>query len=407
MITSGGTLIRLERWLSVVLLGPSAPPGGARLALQQVSVDGDARLLQDFEVSEPPSREYLRELADKIDQEAREDAESLGWTSQQYRVDARDRQGGKQVGSLALRYMASTLALDAPGFGALPNPGQRGQGQFSMNQIDNAYKTLILGIGMAFDQMNRSNMRTENILDKMSHSITRTFDLMEEAAERRSEREALAAAEKQKAELSLKQEEAKIERERMLLDAGINHLAPIIPILVNRLAGGAGSAPSTTSRDELMASLIGSISPEQEDKLRSMLSDVQLATLVELDASLAKLKAASSKTATSDKTTVDQTKQREAQIVQAVDYVKETLLPWAVERLRKGDPVDPKTHGAEAARLFGLLLRSLPDKEFAILVGESSPLGLDQRKAFKAMAEAMKASAPPATPAADDRAVEF
>jgi len=103
MITSGDSLVRVERALSLVLLGQSFPPSGVRIALYQLSGDGDARLLQDFVVSEPPSRDGVRELADKIDLEAREDAESLGWHAYNYRLDVRDKQTNGQIASRLLR----------------------------------------------------------------------------------------------------------------------------------------------------------------------------------------------------------------------------------------------------------------------------------------------------------------
>ncbi len=404
MITSGNSIMRLERWLSAVLSGLSAPTGSIKIALHQLSADDEPRLLEDFEVSEPPDQEGVRKIADKIDLEAREDAESLGWSSQRYRVDAREGRSNKQVGSIVLGYAGNTLTFDTTGPGDLGPSAQRGQLAFSMRQTDNAYRTLILGFGMAFDQMNRLNGRIETVMDKMTKSIERSYDVREEAFERRVEREALAAAEKEKAELARKQEEAKIERDRVLLQAGIDHLGPIIPILTNRFVGRDGATTPATSRDELMASLLGSMTLEQEQKLRSTLSDVQFAQLVELADSLEKLRPTSARTATATataaaaaagKTVVDQMKTREAQLVEAIDYFNGTLLPWAIARLQKGESVDPRTHSTEASRHFSLMLDSLAEIEFSALIGEGSPLGPGERKAFKLMAEATKKARAP------------
>jgi hypothetical protein len=84
--------------------------------------------------------------------------------------------------------------------------------------------------------------------------------------------------------------------------------------------------------------------------------------------------------------------------VEAVDYFRLTLLPWAITRLQKGESVDPRTHSAEAARQFGFMLDGLAEPEFTVLVGDNSPLGPDERKAFKLMAEAIKKGTEPEEP---------
>jgi hypothetical protein len=356
-----------------------------------------------LEIAEPPSQQDLHGIIDKIDQEAREDAESLGLSPQRYIVRARDRQTGKEVGSLSLRYSGNSLASEGSGFADSTPPNSRGLIAMAMQQMENAYRTLISGFGMAFDNMNRQNLRNDAVMDKMSQAMGRTYQLMEDLAEKRDGRETLAAIRKQESDLALRREEAEIERERVLLQAGIEHVAPLLPILANRFLGKDGAVTVATARDGLMASLLKSMTPAQEQALRSTLTDVQFATLVEISEALSKVgssvKAPPAQSQTppaqtemppsSTKTVVDQMKAREAQIIESVDYLAQTLLPWGVLRLQKGESPDPRLHSEDASKKFGFLLQNLAEKEYAALMAADSPLGEEDRQVFKKMAEAL------------------
>jgi len=115
-----------------------------------------------------------------------------------------------------------------------------------------------------------------------------------------------------------------------------------------------------------------------------------MATMVELAEAVAKVRGETKPSAAPTKGVVDQMREMETKLTESIDYFKDTLLPWAMERLQKGESADPKLHSQEGAGHFGLMVKSLMPDEFATLIREGSPLGEAERKAFVAMADAMK-----------------
>jgi hypothetical protein len=381
------------------------PAEGILLRLYHVGLEDDSRLLKELELAEPPAPEDAREIADKMDQDAREDAESLGLTSQRYLLRAYDRKTGKEVGSVGVRYSGASLAANGSGFADSVPPNDRGQRVFGMHHIDKAYHTMICGIGMVFEQMNRQGMRNEAMMEKMTQAIGRSFELRGEAAEKVFQQNLLADTRRQEAELALRTEEARIERERVLLQAGIDKVGPLIPILANRFLGKDGAVTEATSRDHLVDSLFKSFTPEQQQVLRQTLSDSQLALVMEIAESLSKVGGGEQASNVATKGAFERMKEMEMQVNEAAEYFQGVLLPWAVGRLEKGEKVDPRLHSQEATKQFGLLLKSLAPKEYAALLGEESPLGVTERKAFAQMAEAMKMESASGSAAGNNPAV--
>lgn len=405
MFTTGREAQRLEEFLITLFSGPSMPAEGILLRLYHVGLEDDSRLLKELELAEPPAPEDAREIADKMDQDAREDAESLGLTSQRYLLRAYDRKTGKEVGSVGVRYSGSSLAANGSGFADSVPPNDRGQRVFCMHHVDKAYRTMISGFGMAFEQLNRQSMRNEAMMEKMTQAIGRSFELRGEAAEKVFQQNLLADTRRQEAELALRKEEAGIERERLLLQAGIDKVGPLIPILANRFLGKDSVVTEATPRDHLVKSLFETLTPEQQQVLRQTLSDSQLAMVMEIAESLSKVGGGEQASNVTPKGAFGVMEEMEKQVNAAVDYLRDVLLPWAVGRLEKGEEVDPRLHSQEATKQFGLLLKSLAPKEYAALLGEESPLGVAERKAFAQMAEATKTALVSGPAAGNDQAV--
>ena len=79
----------------------------------------------------------------------------------------------------------------------------------------------------------------------------------------------------------------------------------------------------------------------------------------------------------------------EQSALMALDHIKTKLLPWAVQRLEAGEPIDPRSALPAAARVLELLLRSLSREQYDMLVSTDQPFTAEERKAFGKMAEAM------------------
>lgn len=388
MITAGSNSHRIEKLLGAVVESAAASFGMMDVRLYHGSEES-RRLLQPWRLSEAPSREDLLSLAEDIDRQALEDVETHGWNAQEYLVDVRDGRSGDQLGSVSLRYTSSALTTDGVrGAELIPanGPGLTG---LAMQQSGNNQKAMLAAVGMALENATRQQQRSDVQLDKLSNMVLRLFELMEETASRRLEREMLAAAQKQEAELRYRKETAQLDRAQYLVQTGVDKIGALLPIIANRLAGGNQLGASATTRDLLVSSLLESLTSEQQQALKSTLTDTQMATLFELAEAVTKVRGEVKKTANPGPVT-GQMREIEKKLTEAVDYFKDTLLPWAMERVRKGEVPDPRQHSDEAVAQLSLMLRSLAPAEFTALVSEGSPLGEAERKAFSSMAEAMR-----------------
>ena len=385
--------------------GRACRPKEFSLRLYHVGLEDDSRLLKELELGEPPAPEDAREIADKLDEDGREDAESLGLTFQRYLLRAYDRKTGKEVGSMGVRYSGASLAANGSGFADSVPPSDRGQRVFGMHHVDKAYQTMISGLGMAFEQLNRQSLRNEAMMEKMTQAMGRSFELRGEAAEKVFQQNLLADTRRQEAELALRKEEARIERDRLLVQAGIEKVGPLIPILANRFLGKAGATTEATPRDQLVKSLFETLTPEQQQVLRQTLSDSQLAVVVEIAESLSKVGGGEQASNVAQRGAFERMKDIEKQVNEAVNHFQGTLLPWALARLEKGERLDPRLHSAEAGRQFDILLKSLSTDGYAAVLGPDSPLGEAERKAFAQMAEAMKMASASGSAAGNNPAV--
>ena len=67
--------------------------------------------------------------------------------------------------------------------------------------------------------------------------------------------------------------------------------------------------------------------------------------------------------------------------------IKRDLLPWAIERLRLAQPLDPPTEMATAIKIFTLLVKALPRDQYDRLITTDDPLTPAERTAFGRLAE--------------------
>jgi len=226
MITTGGNSYKIENWIGAVVDSAAAASGNIELLLYHIGPEENARFLRPWNLSETPSREDLIDLVEDIDRHALEDVESLGWNAQRYVLRAKDSKNGKDLGSVSLRYTSNALATDGGSFADVMPPNGRGVAGLAMQQTDNSQKALLMVLGMFLDNMNRHFQRCEAQAEKQNQMVLRLFEQMEEGAGRRLERETLATAQKQDAELKYRKETAQIDRDEFLLKAGVEKLVP-------------------------------------------------------------------------------------------------------------------------------------------------------------------------------------
>ena len=386
MITNGSNSHKMEKWLGEVVDSAAAPDGSADLFLFNVCPDEPPRLLGSRSLSAAPTREEISGVVEDIDRQALEDSETQGWNAQRYVLRARDRMNGKELGSVSLRYASNTLVTEGGSFADSVPANGRGVTGLAMQQTESSQRGLLAGIGMVLEHTSRQLQRCDAQAEKMTQTVLRLFDLMEEGAGRRLERESLAAAQKQEAELKYRKETAQIDRDEYLLREGVEKLGSLLPIIANRVAGNKAGAPGSTTRDVLLSSLLASLTPEQRDSM----SDIQRCTVVELEDAVANVQKSGKPSASPAKGEDERMREDEKEAYESVKYLERILIPWAMERLQKGESVEPRLHSEEGAQRFTVVVRNLVASDYATLLGDGSPLGVAERKAFAAMADAMK-----------------
>lgn len=391
MITSGSNSHKIEKWLGAVVDSAAAPDNGVDLFLYHAGPDEPARLLVSRSLTDAPTREEMNDLVEDIDRQALEDSETQGWNTQRYVLRARDRKNGRELGSVSLKYASNALVGEGGSFADSMPANARGVTGLAMQQADNCQKGLLAGIGMVLEHTNRALQRCDAQAEKMAEALFRSYALHGENSERQMERESLAAARKLEAELKYRKETAQIDRSEYLLREGVEKLGSLVPIIANRFMGNKAGGADATTRDLLVSSLLESLTAEQRDALRGILSDAQMCTVSELDEAVAKVKGPKkAPTAPTADEPDEPLGDEDKRVKQSIEHVELTMLPWALERFQKGESVDPRLRGKEDVRHLRAVLNILAPKDYAFLVGPNSPYGEVGAKAFAAMVETLK-----------------
>ncbi len=404
MIGQGNCTQRIQRWLTAVVFGPSTPAGGLRLTLHHAPIDEGQRLLRTWELESIPEKEVFHDLVEGIDGEAAEDAKQLGWGGQRYVLGA-TAADGRALGSLTLRYSATTPTSGESGAFLDSEPASaRGQVALAMRHTDGAYRLLSDGYEKILDALSRRLGQQDQLLDKSMSMQNRIYDTMVDLAEKRFEREVFAETKKKELEIELHKEVAQIDRNQMLAKLAFDRVGPLLPGLLNRILGQGTVPAATTSREEVLASILESLTQEQFAGLQSVLNPSQLANLAMLIEELQAARAGRKPGAGGTEAPSQGGRFSEETAYLAIGHIKKDLLPWAIEQIRAGQPLTPPTTLAQRTRLFQLFLGALSRQQYDdLLVGEN-PFNKEERQAFVKLAETFNLVPPPVQgPAAKDQ----
>jgi hypothetical protein len=387
MIGQGINTQRIQRWATAVVRGPNAPAGSLRLTLHHASIDDAVRLLRTWELDGIPPREDFDDVIGEIDREAAEDASQLGWGVQRYVLRAATGEG-RELGSLTLRYSASAVAPGDAGMFADSEPANaRGQVALAMRHTDGAYRLLATGFGNILDSMNRRLGQQDALIEKLMSTYVRQCELTGEMMDKRIEREVWAETKKKEAEIDLHRQIAELDRHEMWTKMGFERLAPLIPVLLTKL-GGKGAAPTqATARDEVLAGIIETLTPEQVAGLQGMLTESQMAALMSLVADLQEVRSPGMTPPPAQGMSSPNCKPSDQTGVLAIVRIKKDLLPWAIERLRSAQPLDPPTDMVKIIKIFTLLVKALSRDQYDRLITTDDPLTPAERTAFGRLAE--------------------
>jgi hypothetical protein len=389
MIGIGVNIQRIQRWMTAVVFGACAPVGVIVFTLFQIAVDEGRRLLRTWKVEHVPERDDFQDLVDAIDGEAAEDANQLGLGTQHYVLMARDPEG-QELGSLSLRYLPNQLLPGEPGTAIDSEPAtHRGLAAMAMRHADAAYR-MLTGMFMNIQTSNERGMAMKDrTIEKLMQFQLDKVDLMASLSGKQLEREVLVEGRRKEAEVELHRELAKIDREQMWMKMGEERIAPLIPLIADRFLRKDAAPGATTMRDEMLAAVFESMTPEQVAGLQGVLKPAQLANLAriaeEIQAARHPAKAGGGEPgAQKPARFTDET------ACLAVSKIKAELLPWAAARVKENQPLQPPPELAKVAQIFTLFVNALTAAQFDEFMTKEIPFDAEERKVFVRLAEAFK-----------------
>ena len=249
-------------------------PGGVVFTLRHAGLDEGSRLLRTWQVDTIPERDEFRDLVVEIDSAAQDDCEQLGWSTQRYLLMATSKQG-KELGSLTLRYATSSLA--EPGITADSEPASpRGQVAQAMRFAEASQRTLQAGMGFIVETLSRRLTAQDQLIAEQMRTQQKYTEQMNAMADRGLERETMADAKRREQGLEFHRTIAEIDHKHALFQFGIERVAPLIPLIGNRLFGKAPAETAAAAHDQLLASILGSLTPEQVAALQKVLTPEQM-----------------------------------------------------------------------------------------------------------------------------------
>jgi len=389
MIGIGINVQRIQRWMTAVVFGPGAPAGVIIFTLFQIAVDEGRRLLRTWKVEHVPERDDFQDLVDAIDGEAAEDANQLGLGTQHYVLMARDTDG-QELGSLSLRYLPNQLLPGEPGTSIDSEPAtHRGLAAMAMRHADAAYR-MLAGMFMNIQTSNERGMAMKDrTIEKLMQFQLDKVELMDALSGKQLEREILVEGKRKEAEVELHRELAKIDREQMWMKMGEERIAPLIPLIADRILRKDGAPGATTTRDEMLAAVFESMTPEQIAGLQAVLKPEQLANLARLADEIQAARHAA-KAGGGEPGAQKPARFTDETAYLAVSRIREELLPWAAARVKEDQPLQPPPELEKVARIFTLFVGALTPAQFDEFMTKDVPFNIEERKIFVKLAEAFK-----------------
>jgi hypothetical protein len=392
MIGQGKNNQRIQRWMTAIVFGPNATAGGLSFTLFHAPIHEVQRLLRKWELESIPEQLAFRELIEEIDNTAAEEATELGWIAQRFDLHAASAEG-QALGSLTLRYAAATSASGA--FTDSEPATKDGQVALAMRHTNTAFQLLGEGYRTILDVVNRRFAEQDRQLERSQDAQSKVYDTMAELAEKRFEREVLADTRKKETEIELRREVAQLDRSQMLTKLAVERVAPLIPALMNRIIGKGTVPTTTTPLEEVMAGIFETLTEEQLAGMQNVLTPSQMAGLAMLLRDLQGARQGGKPGAAGTGTASRNGRFSEETPYIAIEHIQKELLPWAIEQIRTGQPLNPPVTLAKPARMFQLFAGALTRPEYDDLLAGDVPFNAEEREAFVKLAETFNLVPPP------------
>lgn len=217
------------------------------------------------------SEEAIAELVSQIWSDVSSDAEGLGGM-QRYQICAYFGENDSPTASRAFRVQAEATVFEeideTGGIGSEPPTKQGIIGMF-MRHTEGLTRTVVGAAAQAQQSLQRENVRLATENEKLREKHFETFELMQELLDMKVKRD-------------LEMHEAQMKSE--LKQAAFGKLLQLAPTVINKLSGqnllpdGNGGGQT----DALVTALMGTLTPEQLEKMQKVLTPEQMAVVGDL-----------------------------------------------------------------------------------------------------------------------------
>ena len=293
--------------------------------------------------------------------------------------------GNRELGSVALKYAPSLLGTDLMSPADSEPPNERGLVRMLMRQCDTAYGLLAAGYAQMNDTFARRLSQQDALLQCMVGGQVKQFEMMQDVAEKKLERDVMLDQQRRASELEVLRETKKLEQADTLWKYGIDQVGPLIPNILNRILRKDVFPEKTNPRDVMIADFLKSMTREQFAAVASVLSPAQVANLASLFEGLAFKPTGPNSPAQPNGVEAAS----EEALRCGLREIVTTLLPWARERLKVGESVDPTTAMPKETGTFKMVLKMLAPEDYDVLVNSNQVLEPEERQLFIKIAETL------------------
>lgn len=253
---------RLDRWIRQQAFGDYGSL--TRFTIKHSAQGAKGSPVGELKV-EKVTADDVREIADNLDNMVADDASGMGGM-QRYVIESWHDDGETASARIALRIQGYDPDIDNMDSDDAEPPTKGGILGQQMRHNEIIMKTLVAGMGGAIQSLQRSAARNAELVETLMSQRLEDFKVVEEALSHKHERE-----------MELMEKNADIERKDKLVEKGLT----LLPAVVNRISGKQLiAAPSP--RDEMLRSLVETLTPDQLQGIAGQLNPEQQIVLLEM-----------------------------------------------------------------------------------------------------------------------------
>lgn len=397
-LTTSSNNSRLTGWLASVIEVISGSNEEVELQLSHLGNE-NPRVVRTFRFRPDSDTDDIEGMAQTIEQVANDDAEHLPAGSQHYSVSAvtpRGREIGSLLVKITLRFRPGSLLSE------IEDPSSKGLTGMAMRHSEQNQQALFAMMGAFADSIGRRQQQQDSMIERLQDKIAKDLETKEAEATRQQERE--AARDERRTQADLEQLE-RIQRRQRLDELGAvarDTLKTLAPVLMARFLGRDGGPVPAPVFNGLAQTLASSLTDADLERLATSLRPDLLALIVELRAQYrtAAATADPSPRATSPGSAAAPAPPAgpaptddpygplpRAALQPSLSLIKKDLLPWATERIAKGEPADPSEFQPTTTLLLVRMMQSLnPDEYEAIITGKEL-LSVDEGRTLAAVVQ--------------------